>query len=149
MLRRQLQEIYDRRIQLALVRQALLQGLEFVDLGQPSEPEQVADFLKGRAVGQILDVVSAIGEHSLVTVDVANTGGGSDNPFQSFGGVQARNAGHSSSLAVRIDVGCSAAQKRRHRNPLLYANSEVVSKRTPGFVIGQFAPRSGLTRGLS
>src|SRR4029077_10168959 len=87
-------------------------------------------------------------EHSLVTVDVANARGGSDNPFQSFGGVQARNAGHGSSLAVRIDVGCSAAQKRRHCNPLLYANREVVSKRTPGFVIGQFVPRSGLARGF-
>src|SRR6202030_2350944 len=62
-------------------------------------PEQVADFLKGRVVGQIVDVIPAIGEHSLVTVDLANAGGGSDNPFQSFGGVQARNAGHGSSMA--------------------------------------------------
>src|ERR1700730_9363207 len=127
MLRRQLKDIDDRRIQLALVRQALLQGLEFVDLGQPSEPEQVADFLKGRAVGQIVDVVSAIGEHSLVTVDVANAGGGSDNPFQSFGGVQARNAGHGSSLAVRVDVGCLAAQKKAASQPSFIRQPEVVS----------------------
>src|ERR1700738_3001233 len=124
MLRRQLQEIYDRRIQLALVRQALLQGLEFVDLGQPSEPEQVADFLKGRAVGQIVDVVSAIGEHSLVTVDVANAGGGSDNPFQSFGGGQARNAGHGSSLAVGMDLRCPAAQKRSGRATFFYTPTQ-------------------------
>jgi len=63
-------------------------------------------------VGQIVDVISAIGEHSLVTVDVANAGCGSDNPFQSFGGVQARNAGHGSSLAMRMDLCCPAAQKR-------------------------------------
>jgi hypothetical protein len=91
----------------------------------------VADFLKGGAVGQIVDVVPAIGEHSLLTVDVADAGFGSDNPFQSSGGVQTRNAGHGSSLAVRMDLRCSsAAKKERQGNLLLYAKAAALSKRS-------------------
>src|SRR5258708_10250156 len=131
MLRRQLQEIDDRRTQFALVRHALFQGLEFVGLGQTSEPEQVADFFKGGVVGQIVDVVSAIGEHSLVTVDIANAGCSSDNPFQSFGGVQARNAGHGSSLAVRMEGCCSAAQKEQLGNLFFFSHLKKSCTLTP------------------
>src|SRR5580704_12319374 len=84
-----------------------------------SEPEQVADFLKGRVVGQIVDVVAAIGEDSLVTVDVADAGGGGDYPFESLGGVQAGDAGHGSSLAMRMDFVASGAIKE-HGATLFY-----------------------------
>ncbi len=50
-------------------------------------------------VGEIVDVVSAIGEHSLVAIDVADAGGSRDYPFQSFRGGGAGDAGHDSSLA--------------------------------------------------
>src|ERR1017187_5934746 len=103
----------DGRIQFSFFRHALLQRPQFVGLGQTPKPKQVADFFEGGVVGEIVDVIAAIGEHSLLTVDVANAGCGSDNAFQSFGGVQARNAGHGSSLTVRNNLGCSYAQNRR------------------------------------
>jgi hypothetical protein len=50
-------------------------------------------------VRQIVNVVSAIGEDALVAIDVANTGGGCDYPFESFRCVRGGDAGHGSSLA--------------------------------------------------
>jgi hypothetical protein len=125
--RGQLQTIDNGCIQLSFFRHALLQGLEFVGLGQTSEPEQVADFLKDRVVGQIVDVVPAIGEHSPLTVDVADAGFGSDNPFQSLGGVQVRDgllAGGADGPTLLF-----RGKKERQGNLLLYAKAAALSKR--------------------
>src|SRR5271156_1980101 len=67
------------------------------------EPEQVADFFEGRVLGQIVDVIPAIGEHSRVAVDVANAGCGGNNAFQSLGCLQARYARHLRLLGLLAD----------------------------------------------
>jgi len=47
-----------------------------------------------------VDVVPAIREHSRIAVDVANTRGGSDHPFQPFGRMHTGYARHGTSLGV-------------------------------------------------
>jgi hypothetical protein len=50
-------------------------------------------------VGEIVDVVSAIGEHSPVAIDVTDAGGSCNYAFQSLRGGRGGDAGHDSSLA--------------------------------------------------
>src|ERR1700678_1252763 len=102
MLRRQPQKIKDGWIELAFARQPLAKHLELIGIGQMSKPQEMADLLEGRVVGQIVDVISAVGKHPLLAVDVTDARGGGDNAFQSFGGVQAGNARHGSSLTIRM-----------------------------------------------
>jgi hypothetical protein len=100
----------------------LAENSEFIGRWQMSKPEQVANLLKDGMVGQIVDVISAIGKHSLITVDITDARSGSDNAFQSLGGVQIRNAGHGSSLAIRMDDGTHRV-KTWQSNFLLYAKA--------------------------
>jgi hypothetical protein len=103
-----LQKLEDSWIQFPFLRQPLLQRFEFIVFGQPSEPEQVADFLESRMIRKVVNVIPAIGENSLIAIDVANAGGSCDYPFQSFGAVGSGDTGHVSSLAGFMSAGCLA-----------------------------------------
>ena len=98
----ELQTVEDGGVELAFLGQALLERPEFVGLGQAAIPEQVADFLKGGVVGQVVDVVSTVGEDAPLTVDETNAGCGGDYAFQSFRSMNAGDAGHGSSFGWRI-----------------------------------------------
>ncbi len=59
-------------------------GIELVQLRlrrQPAVPEQVGNLLEGGFAGQLVDVVAAVDEASLVAVDVAERGRGGDDAF--------------------------------------------------------------------
>ena len=78
------QEADDRGIELALARQTELELLEFGAGGKASEPEEVAALLEVGVGGQLMDVDAAIGEYSLVAIDVANARISCGDAFQAF-----------------------------------------------------------------
>jgi hypothetical protein len=45
-------------------------------------PQEIADFLERRVFGEVVDVVSAIREHALFAVEIANRGGRNDDIFE-------------------------------------------------------------------
>ena len=53
-------------------RQLRLQIAELRARRQPAMPEQVADLLEGRELGQVVDVVAAVGEHAALAVEIAD-----------------------------------------------------------------------------
>ena len=63
-------------------------------VGQLAVPQQVAGFFEGGMVGEFVNVDAAVGQDALISVDVADAGGGGDNSFQAFGGC----------VAVRLDI---------------------------------------------
>ena len=98
---RSAQQVDDRRIQLALLRQPLVQ-IPSIRRGVGSLPyhKQVAGFLKVGVVGQFVNVDAAIGQNALLAVDIANAGVGGDYSFQTFRGVRGGQAGHVPSLEI-------------------------------------------------
>jgi hypothetical protein len=83
---RVLEEIDDRRGQLARSAQVGLQLLELCLVRQLLVPEQVNNFLVADLACQLVDVVSGVNQDALFTHDIAKTRGGGDDPLQ----VQAR-----------------------------------------------------------
>ena len=81
-------------VQFAFFGQLMTERLQFIRLRESTEPQEVADLLEGRMVGQIVNVVSPISKYSLVSVDVANAGGGRNHPFQALGRVRCGDARH-------------------------------------------------------
>ncbi len=56
------------------VSELLGEVLELGGCGQGTEPEQVGGLLKGRLLGQLVDVDAAVGEHTSFAVDPADAG---------------------------------------------------------------------------
>ena len=59
--------------------------LQVAELGarrQPAMPEEVADFLEGRVLRQLVDVVAAVREHAAVAVEIADGRRGRDGIFE-------------------------------------------------------------------
>jgi hypothetical protein len=54
-------------------------------VGELAEPEEVGGLLEGGALGEFVDVDSAIGEDAGVAIDPADRGAGGDDAFQAFG----------------------------------------------------------------
>src|SRR6266576_1877255 len=105
MLRSHAHEIEDGGVQLALFRQTIVKLFQFIALGQPAKPQQVASFLEIGIVRQFVNIDTTIGQNSLVSIDVADAGSGSDYSLQpSFGGVGGGHAGHSTSRAPELEL---------------------------------------------
>ncbi len=100
LLRERAQQVDDGRVQLALFRQPLAKFLQLVGRGQLAIPQQVAGFFKIGVVGKFVNVDAAVGQDALISVDVANAGGGGDYSFQALGGVRGGQAGHVPSLKI-------------------------------------------------
>ena len=87
--------------QLALAGHVQLQLVELSAIRQPPEPQQIANFLEGRVVGQFVNVDAAIGEHAGIAIDVANSGIRRGNAFQTLWTL--RSGGH----GYPLQLGCS------------------------------------------
>jgi hypothetical protein len=112
---RQMQAVDDGSIELALFRHAVAQLAQFVSRGQLTEPQQVTDFLESGVVRQFMDVDSAIGQNTLLTIDVADAGSGSYHSLEPLGGM--RYGRHTLSRIPRFSVAaCSEPYARAMRN---------------------------------
>ena len=115
MFRRQVQAVDDGSIELALFRHAVAQLAQFVSRGQLTEPQQMTDFLESGVVRQFMDVDSAIGQNTLLTIDVADAGSCSYHSLEPLGGM--RYGRHTLSRIPRFNVAaCSEAYGRAMRN---------------------------------
>jgi hypothetical protein len=62
--------------------QLLLQRVQLFASGQVAVEQQVDDFLEGRVRRKIVDVVSAIGEAALLTLDITKQRAPDDDAFE-------------------------------------------------------------------
>ena len=107
------QQCNDGRIQLALLRQAIVQLAQFAARGQLSKPQQVASLFEIRLVGQFVNVDAAIGQNAAISVDVADLGSGGNDALKSLGGMSRGHAGHGSLASIRRILRCRTARGER------------------------------------
>src|SRR5512140_924694 len=89
------QQRNDRGIQLAFLRQPVVQLAQLTSRRKLPEPQQVAGLFKIRVIGQFVYIDAAIGKNALISVDVADLGVGCDDSLESFGRVICSEARHS------------------------------------------------------
>jgi hypothetical protein len=84
----------DRRIQLALLSQAVVQLSQLTPAGKLPEPEQVTGLFEIGVVRELVNVDAAIRENSPIAIDITDFGVGSDDSFESLRSVICGKARH-------------------------------------------------------
>ncbi len=79
------QESDNRRVELALLGEAVTQFAQFGARGKLAEPEQVAGFFEVRMVGEFVNIDAAIREDAAIAVDLADPGVVATTPSSPLG----------------------------------------------------------------
>src|SRR5579863_2502911 len=92
------QQTDNRRVELSLFGEPVVQLAQFATRRELSKPEQIAGLFKVRMIRQFVDVDATISQNSAIPVDEADFRTGGDDALESLGRMSCGHAGHWLSL---------------------------------------------------
>jgi hypothetical protein len=80
------EEPHDELVRLAFLDELILDLIELLAVWKLEVVEEIDDFFERGVVGEVVDVVSDVGEPTFLAVDIRNSGLGSYDAFESLSG---------------------------------------------------------------